>query len=108
MPEGGSIRLRAENINITDKDRGNVKKGNYLKISIRDSGCGIEPENLSRIFDPYFTTKKTSGRKGLGLGISLCYSIMKNHNGSITVESEPDKGTTFNILIPVPSAYPNI
>lgn len=108
MPEGGSIRLRAENINITDKDRGNVKKGNYLKISIRDSGCGIEPENLSRIFDPYFTTKKTSGRKGLGLGLSLCYSIMKNHNGSITVESEPDKGTTFNILIPVPSAYPNI
>lgn len=108
MPEGGSIHVRAENISITDKNRGNLKKGNYLKISIRDSGCGIRPETLSRIFDPYFTTKKTSGRKGLGLGLSLCYSIMKNHNGSITVESEPCKGTTFNILIPAPSAYPNL
>ena len=108
MPGGGSIHLSAENISINDKDRSSVKKGNYLKIIIRDSGEGIKPENLSRIFDPYFTTKKTSGRKGLGLGLSLCYSIMKNHNGSITVESEPGKGTTFHLFIPAPSSYPNL
>ncbi len=108
MPQGGSIHLSAENRHITEKDRINIKKGSYLKISIRDSGHGIKPENLSRIFDPYFTTKKTSGRKGLGLGLSLCYSIMKNHNGSITVESEPGRGTAFHIFIPAPSAYPNL
>lgn len=103
MPQGGSIHLTARNVEITDKDKGNLKKGNYLKLSIRDSGVGIKPENLSRIFDPYFTTKKTSGRKGLGLGLSLCYSIMRNHRGFITVESEPDRGTTFNLFIPAPS-----
>lgn len=108
MPQGGSIHLEAENVSINEKNKSKVKKGNYLKISIRDTGCGIEPENLSRIFDPYFTTKKTSGRKGLGLGLSLCYSIMKNHNGSIVVESEPGKGTTFSLFIPVPSVYPNV
>jgi signal transduction histidine kinase len=108
MPEGGTIHLSAENKRITEKDRSKIKTGSYLKISIRDSGHGIKSEHLSRIFDPYFTTKKTSGRKGLGLGLSLCYSIMKNHNGFITVESEPDKGTAFHIFIPAPSEYPNL
>lgn len=108
MPQGGSINLSAENVSISGKSKVNIKKGNYLKISITDTGHGIEPENLSKIFDPYFTTKKTKGRKGLGLGLSLCYSIMKNHNGSITVESEPGKGATFSIFIPAPSAYPNL
>jgi signal transduction histidine kinase len=106
MPEGGSIHLSAENVHISDNKR--IKRGNYLKISIRDSGHGIKPDDLARIFDPYFTTKKTRGRKGIGLGLSLCYSIMKNHRGSITVESELGKGTTFHLLIPAPSAYPNL
>lgn len=108
MPDGGTILLTAENVSINERNKSNVKKGNYLKISIRDTGHGIAPENLTRIFDPYFTTKKTRGRKGLGLGLSLCYSIMKNHNGSITVESEPGKETIFNIFIPTPTAYPNV
>ncbi len=68
-------------------------------LSIQDSGCGISPDHLKRIFDPFFTTKPEG--QGTGLGLSVSYGIIANHNGQIDVESEPGKGTTFTIVLPI-------
>jgi len=99
MPSGGVVTIEALNI-IFESDNFKygvlLKKGNYIKISIRDQGIGIVPENLQKIFDPYFTTKKT----GSGLGLATSYSIIKNHEGAITVESSIGNGTAFHIVLP--------
>ena len=70
--------------------------GKYVRISVRDRGCGIPPETLPRIFDPYFTTKKT----GTGLGLAAAYAIIAKHQGQITVQSEVGVETTFSIYLP--------
>jgi two-component system, NtrC family, sensor kinase len=72
----------------------------YLEIRIADSGCGISKENLSKIFEPFYSTK---GQKGTGLGLAVIWGIIDNHNGTINVESEPNKGTTFIIRLPLNS-----
>lgn len=74
------------------------KKNNSVEIEISDTGCGIDPKNISRIFDPFFTTKDVG--KGTGLGMNIAYNIVKKHDGTIDVRSEPGKGTTFTIRIP--------
>lgn len=99
MPEGGVIKVRAENI-ILDKDDGVLKEGKYVKITIKDSGKGIPEEILPKIFDPYFTTKEMGSDKGMGLGLAVCYSIIKKHDGHITVESKAGEGATFHIYLP--------
>jgi PAS domain S-box-containing protein len=99
MPNGGVVNIEAVNINFeSDNTKYGVmlRKGNYIRIAIRDHGVGIAPENLQKIFDPYFTTKKT----GSGLGLATSYSIIKNHEGAISVESKLNDGTTFYILLP--------
>jgi two-component system NtrC family sensor kinase len=73
--------------------------GNEIFISIADTGCGISPQILNRIYEPFFTTKEVG--KGTGLGLSVSYDIVKKHGGYITVDSEPGKGTTFTICIPI-------
>jgi signal transduction histidine kinase/CheY-like chemotaxis protein len=96
MPVGGNIELTARNVSFSEKEHPSLAKGNYVKISIRDTGIGIQKDFLSRIFDPFFTTKP----KGHGLGLATCYSIMKRHNGSIDVESVVGKGSTFHLYVP--------
>jgi two-component system NtrC family sensor kinase len=86
-----------------DKDRGTITvrtgvAGGAVWIEVADDGCGIPKENLSRIFDPFYTTKPVG--KGTGLGLSLAYGIVKKHAGSIEVRSEPGAGTTFRITLP--------
>jgi PAS domain S-box-containing protein len=100
MPEGGTIEFSAEPVTIGLQSVLPVKPGNYIRISIKDTGVGINREYLSRVFDPYFTTKTKNGQKGLGLGLAVCYSVIKNHNGFITVESEAGEGTVFRLLLP--------
>ncbi|MDD5067691.1 MAG: ATP-binding protein [bacterium] len=78
---------------------GKTAENGYLEIKVRDTGAGIRKENLDKIFEPFFTTKEVG--KGTGLGLSLCYEIIKKHNGNIQVESEPGKGSTFIILLPI-------
>ena len=72
----------------------------FIKISIKDNGIGIPAENLQKIFEPYFSTKPMSTSKGRGLGLSICYSIIKKHGGKIEVQSEINKGTTISIFLP--------
>ena len=96
MPSGGVIKLTAEDITDGHINDDLINKGNYIKITIEDKGVGIPKELINKIFDPFFTTKQ----KGSGLGLATSYSIIKNHGGDITVESELGKGTIFNIYLP--------
>lgn len=102
MPGGGAMELRAGNAVIRENNPADIKSGKYIKISLKDTGGGIAKEHIGRIFDPYFTTKSESGGKGLGagLGLSVCRSILRNHDGYISVESEPGSGSTFHVFIP--------
>jgi two-component system, cell cycle sensor histidine kinase and response regulator CckA len=100
MPSGGTIVISCENVNVTPQNKLPLIKEDHVKISIHDEGIGIPEENLSKIFDPYFTTKGMGSQKGIGLGLAICYSIIKNHNGYILVDSLPGKGTTFQIYLP--------
>ncbi|MEP1870556.1 MAG: ATP-binding protein, partial [Paraglaciecola sp.] len=73
--------------------------GEFQKVSVRDTGIGIDANNLSKIFDPFFTTKPVG--RGTGLGLSLSYNIIKNHNGNIDVKSSVGEGTEFIVSIPI-------
>jgi len=95
MPEGGAIRLTARNLTVGPGELP-LTPGKYVLITVRDHGLGIPPEHLAKIFDPYFTTKQS----GSGLGLAVVYSIIANHAGHITVESELGKGTAFSIYLP--------
>ena len=77
------------------------RDGNAVTITVRDTGRGIAPEHLSKIFEPFFTTKEMG--KGTGLGLAIAYGVVKMHSGDITVESEPGKGTTFRVTLPIGS-----
>src|SRR5271157_1405411 len=96
MPMGSTVLISAINNILKTNEKGTLKAGNYVKISIKDSGVGIPESILPRIFDPFFTTK----HKGSGLGLSICHSIVKKHDGWIDVESAPGKGATFHIYLP--------
>ncbi len=96
MPRGGTLKIAASNKRIGDDDVLPLSKGNYVLISIQDNGCGIPPEDIENIFEPYFTTK----HGGSGLGLTSAFSIIKNHQGHIMIESELGIGTTFNIYLP--------
>jgi PAS domain S-box-containing protein len=96
MAEGGVIRIAANNEVIAPGTTLSPGPGNYVHISVSDSGVGIQPEHLAKIFEPYFTTKK----QGSGLGLATVYSIIKKHRGHISVDSSEGSGTTFQIWLP--------
>lgn len=96
MPEGGTVRISVENVTIDPESIFPLNPGAYIKISVEDNGVGIPEQNLQRIFDPYFTTK----HKSSGLGLATSYSIVKKHDGHITVESLVGVGTTLHIYLP--------
>jgi two-component system, cell cycle sensor histidine kinase and response regulator CckA len=100
MPDGGTIVVTAGNTLVDESTDLPLKHGAYVKWSVRDSGKGISPENLTRIFDPYFTTKDLGSEKGMGLGLAICYSVVKRHNGLILAASEPGMGSTFRVYLP--------
>jgi len=100
MPTGGDLYIRPENV-ILDEDYVRpyqVRSGKYVKISVTDSGVGMDEATLKRIFEPFFTTKEIG--RGIGLGLASVYGIVKNHDGIINAYSEKGKGTTFNIYLP--------
>jgi PAS domain S-box-containing protein len=99
-PSNGEITIGLQEIVLQKEDRYPVdlEPGEYIRLSVCDSGCGIDPEHLSKIFDPYFTTKAQG--KGTGLGLAVVYGFVKDHKGDIKVYSEVGKGTTFNVYLP--------
>ena len=103
MPRGGVIHIRADNTVIEDRDRNSelsLKKGNYVRVVLKDNGSGIPEEHLSKVFDPYFSTKQRGVQKGMGLGLPTAYSIIRKHEGFINVESGPSTGTSVSIYLP--------
>lgn len=102
MPEGGTITITAFNESMeSEKARSfSIKPGNYIGIKFSDNGIGITSDIISKIFDPYFTTKPRTNQKGSGLGLATVYMIIRQHNGHISVESIPGEGTTFDIYLP--------
>ncbi|MBN1409939.1 MAG: PAS domain S-box protein [Spirochaetales bacterium] len=104
MPQGGILTIKAENCKIPSKSRdkylSQLKSGKYVKVTLHDIGPGIPKHVIDKIFDPYFTTKKS----GTGLGLSIAYSIIKKHAGVIYAESEPGQGSSFIFYLPASSA----
>ncbi|MCK5192966.1 MAG: response regulator, partial [Desulfobulbaceae bacterium] len=96
MPDGGIIKVSCENFVKKKTDALPIADGNYIKLIISDTGSGVPFRLLSKIFDPYFTTKK----EGSGLGLAVCYSIINKHDGHISVESIEGEGTSFTIYLP--------
>ena len=101
LPAGGLLALRAGNVVIDrhhDATNKGVSEGNYVRIEVTDTGCGIPREIIDRIFEPFFTTKEVG--KGTGLGLSTVLGIVRSHGGFVNVYSEPGKGTTFRVHLP--------
>ena len=96
MPGGGIVHVTDENLFLTENNDYALPGGKYVKISIEDEGVGIPEENLSNIFDPYFTTKS----KGRGFGLAIAFSVVRRHGGYIGVVSEVGKGSTFDMVLP--------
>lgn len=96
MARGGVIKISAGNMILESGHGFPLRDGKYVKVSVEDHGTGIPPDNLPKIFDPYFTTKQ----EGSGLGLAICYSIVEKHDGYITAESQIGAGTTIYIYLP--------
>ena len=102
MPNGGTLTIETKLLTLDAEfisAQGNGKPGEYAFLSISDTGIGMDDTIKERIFDPFFTTKEIG--QGSGLGLSIVYGIIKQHNGFITVQSKENHGTTFNIYLPL-------
>ena len=103
MAGGGALAIHAENVIVGPEEEGpiaSMRHGRYVKVVIKDHGIGIPGDDLERVFDPYFTTKKKGEQKGIGLGLSIAHSIVAKHGGSILIDSQPEVGTTVTIYLP--------
>lgn len=100
MPGGGLLTVTADEQIISLTTTGGPAAGRYVRVLVRDSGPGVPPELASRIFDPYFSTKPRGNRKGQGLGLTICQSILRRHGGNVRLESTSPQGAVFEVLVP--------
>jgi len=101
MPSGGQLLIETGNVTISDPQMGaeiGLAPGDYVRLSVSDTGHGIEQDKLSRVFEPFFTTKE--GGRGTGLGLSVIYGFARQSGGKVTIYSEPGRGTTVNLYLP--------
>jgi signal transduction histidine kinase len=102
MPNGGRVTVSVDRADLdaeAAREAGLEGSGAYVRVAVADTGVGIAPEVRPRVFEPFFTTKEVD--KGTGLGLAIAYSVVKQHRGAIRVESEPGKGATFELFLPL-------
>ena len=107
MPQGGTVTLQAENQVIEKKGKDSalpLNEGKYVRVSIKDEGGGIPEKHLTKIFDPYFSTKDRGVQKGMGLGLTTAYAVVQKHGGHIMVDSTIGVGTIVTIYLPTTAA----
>jgi CheY-like chemotaxis protein len=103
MREGGVLEVEAENVVLDEEaERLGGVPGPHVRISFRDEGPGIPPEDLDRLFDPYYSTKTLGTQKGMGLGLAVAHAVVDKHGGFIEVESAPGEGARFAVCLPAP------
>jgi nitrogen-specific signal transduction histidine kinase/ActR/RegA family two-component response regulator len=100
MPAGGRITITIRNVSISPEDKLPLMEEDHVRVSISDEGAGIAPEDIPKVFDPYYTTKGMGSEKGVGLGLAISYAIIRKHNGSISIESVKGRGSVFHINLP--------
>ncbi|MEN6474563.1 MAG: PAS domain S-box protein [Syntrophaceae bacterium] len=100
MHDNGELDIELANIQLEADNASSLPAGEYIRIVIRDQGTGIPTEFLPKVFDPYFSTKELGSQKGMGLGLSICYSIVKKHGGGIRLDSTVGVGTTASVFLP--------
>ena len=98
MPEGGRLAVETRAIELARPPREGLPAGSYVRLSVADSGCGMDTDTQARIFEPFFTTKPEG--EGSGLGLATVHGIVTQSAGAITVSSAPGRGTTFDVLLP--------
>ena len=102
MPDGGKITIETRHVSLDADMAGrlaNVRPGEYVMLTVSDTGHGIAAENLRRVMEPFFTTKEEG--KGTGLGLAICRRIVQEHHGTMEIDSTPGQGTTVRIVVPV-------
>jgi len=100
MPEGGRVSVSAQNVELNEPTYPSLPPGPYIKMRFTDQGEGIPEDILPKIFDPYFSTKQRGNQKGMGLGLTICRSIIQKHGGTISLDSQWGRGTTLDIYLP--------
>ena len=108
MPEGGIVEIDVKNLKAAPSGVPSLKAGCYVKLSIKDHGVGIAEKDLSRVFDPYFSTKERGAQKGMGLGLTIAYAIIKRHEGHISIQSTPGMGTEVQVYLPASDEKPPV
>ncbi len=108
MPSGGNMYIETKNMSVNEQESltYNIKPGEYIKISITDTGIGMDEATKQRVFEPFFTTRRVG--EGTGLGLASAYGIIKNHGGTINVYSEEGHGATFSIYLPALEERPSV
>jgi len=102
MPSGGTLAIATTNLHRATRPPADLPAGDYVCVTVSDTGTGMAPEVLSRVFEPFFTTKETG--KGTGLGLSMVYSAMRQMGGAVSIESAPGRGTTVSLVLPAVEA----
>lgn len=105
MPDAGTLRIETRNLHLehskTTAEGFHLAAGTYLRINVVDTGCGMEPEQKEKAFDPYYSTKTQSDKRTSGLGLTMVHRIMMRHHGAVALASEPGEGTTASLILPL-------